>query len=118
MQHFIENNELKEVKIVPFRDITAPLFNMHPTWAANPTDPDSQRLLESSQSQSKDCTHFCYFPQLWQSVWYHLYSDTLIKDGPLASSPPLGAASIGNITTMAVKTAVKRMLRLAHGNVN
>eukprot|EP01036_Dinobryon_divergens_P022067 gene22067-30301_t len=66
--HYLENNDLKDIKMVRFHDITAPLFNMHPT-SQSPAYP-----------QQQDCTHFCYFPQMWQSVWYHLYSNTLAQD--------------------------------------
>lgn len=48
----IENENLEGIHIVPFRDITAPLSDMHP-------DADDAR----------DCTRFCYFPQMWQSIW-------------------------------------------------
>lgn len=53
VEKYIENQQLQNViHIIKFRDITSPLFDMHP-----------------STSEQKDCTHFCYFPQLWESVW-------------------------------------------------
>lgn len=54
----IENEALENIHLIPFRDITAPLSDMHPEG------PDV-----------KDCTRFCYFPQMWQSVWWTM--DTL-----------------------------------------
>lgn len=51
----IENEHLNNIHIVPFRDITAPLYDMHPDGFG-----------------SKDCTRFCYFPQMWQSVWWKI----------------------------------------------
>ena len=29
--------------------------------------------IEDNGSGKADCTHFCYFPQMWQSVWFELY---------------------------------------------
>jgi len=92
--HFIENNELKDINMVPFRDITAPLFNMHPTWST--TNP-SQSASYPHQQQQQDCTHFCYFPQMWQSMWYHLYTDILVREVeglPAITNPELE----GNVT--------------------
>lgn len=53
--NLLENLELEHVRVMPFRDITAPLFNMHP-----------------SHQSKQDCTHYCYFPQMWQSIWFDL----------------------------------------------
>lgn len=53
VEKYIENQELRSaIHLIKFRDITSPLYDMHP-----------------SSSEQNDCTHFCYFPQLWQSVW-------------------------------------------------
>jgi hypothetical protein len=52
VRNVISNEFLEEIKIIPFRDVTAPLHQMHP-------DGDV----------SRDCTRFCYFPQMWQTVW-------------------------------------------------
>ena len=48
----IENEGFKHIRVIPFRDITAPLHDMHPDGHG-----------------SRDCTRYCYFPQMWQSVW-------------------------------------------------
>jgi hypothetical protein len=48
MNSLVESEELKNITIIPFRDITAPLYNMHPY-----------------SSEWKDCTSFCYFPMMW-----------------------------------------------------
>jgi hypothetical protein len=55
VKFIIENEKLKHIHIIPFRDITAPLYDMHPDAFG-----------------SKDCTRFCYFPQMWQSVWWDM----------------------------------------------
>lgn len=54
---YIHNEGLENIEIIPFRNITAPLFNMH---------------AKSKLSHSLDCTNFCFFPQLWQVVWSYL----------------------------------------------
>ena len=43
-------------KIISFRDATLPLWDMHPTRVE--TGPD--------------CTHFCWSPLLYQSIFAHL----------------------------------------------
>jgi len=48
----IENEKLENIHMIAFRDVTAPLHDMHPESA-----------------DAKDCTHYCYFPQMWQGVW-------------------------------------------------
>jgi hypothetical protein len=55
VKHSIVNNRLEHVTLLPFRDLTSALYNMHPSTA-----------------QAPDCTHFCYFPQMWQSIWFDL----------------------------------------------
>jgi hypothetical protein len=57
-----ENLELEHISIIPFRDVTLPLFNMHP-----------------SGENGQDCTHFCYFPQMWMSIWNHLYRHIVVR---------------------------------------
>ena len=47
----ISNDRLRHIHVIPFRDITAPLFSMH---------------------AAGDCSQFCYFPQLWQTVFYYM----------------------------------------------
>lgn len=44
------------IHVIPFRDLTLPLYSMHP-----------------SNDTHQDCTHYCYFPQMWQNMWYYLY---------------------------------------------
>ena len=61
VQHMILNNDYSHITMMPFRDITLPLYNMHPTSS------------EGRASVHQDCTHYCYFPQMWQSIWYRLY---------------------------------------------
>jgi hypothetical protein len=52
VQNVIRNEHLGDIDVIPFHDLTAPLYQMHP-------DGD----------ESRDCTRFCYFPQMWQTVW-------------------------------------------------
>jgi hypothetical protein len=66
VRHAIKNARLEHVKVLPFRDLTAPLFNMHP-----------------STPDAPDCTHFCYFPQMWQSIWFDLR--THIRPGDVSN---------------------------------
>jgi hypothetical protein len=54
-RHIIENEELKHIHVIKFRDVTAPLHEMHPDGPGY-----------------KDCTRYCYFPQMWQPIWYGL----------------------------------------------
>lgn len=56
----IENEGYNNIHIIPFRKMTMPLYNMHPTSA-----------------MQQDCTHFCYFPQMWQPIWYEIYNATI-----------------------------------------
>lgn len=60
--HAIENENLQHIRMIPFHKATMPLHDMHPT-----------------SSESEDCTHFCYFPQMWQPVWYALYNSTMAR---------------------------------------
>ena len=53
----IDNEDLQNIQIIPFRDITAPLYDMHPDGVG-----------------SKDCTRYCYFPQMWQPVWWKIHN--------------------------------------------
>jgi hypothetical protein len=55
--HIIEKEGYHQIRMIPFHKITMPLYNMHPNSAA-----------------AQDCTHYCYFPQMWQPVWYELYN--------------------------------------------
>lgn len=57
----IENEGYKHIKIIPFHEVTTPLYNMHP-----------------NSPVSQDCTHFCYFPQMWEPVWYSLQNATSV----------------------------------------
>ncbi|KAJ1392015.1 hypothetical protein B484DRAFT_408580, partial [Ochromonadaceae sp. CCMP2298] len=61
--HLIENGNHKHVNIIPFREITLPLHNMHPT-----------------SSSHEDCTHFCFFPQMWQGVWRSMYDQVMMQN--------------------------------------
>ena len=61
VRFIIDNEKLRHVAVVPFRDVTAPLYDMHPDGAG-----------------SRDCTRYCHFPQMWQSVWLKLNEITNI----------------------------------------
>lgn len=52
----MRHGEIRNVHVIPFRDLTMPLHSMHPSFEG-----------------VADCTHFCYFPQMWHSVWLNLY---------------------------------------------
>ena len=113
MRHLIENGGYSNIHIMPFRDITLPLYNMHPSYSggasisvrnslrssadlnfsngtsaesgvdnnSNSTGKNTNRRKSSSgfdyslthHTNDDDCTHYCYFPQMWQSIWYHLH---------------------------------------------
>lgn len=62
---YLHRMRLRGVQVVPFRDITAPLFNMH----INAPQDNATRPFFA------DCTKFCYFPQLWQALWSSLIID-------------------------------------------
>lgn len=51
----LERERLHNIHMIPFRDVTAALWSMHPNDRSVP-----------------DCTRFCYIPQLWQTVWSKL----------------------------------------------
>lgn len=51
---YITTNDLSNIEWIPFHDVTAPLYNMHP-YGPNASD--------------TDCTQYCYFPEMWQPVW-------------------------------------------------
>lgn len=61
VKNTLANEDLRHIRVIPFHKYTMPLHNMHPT-----------------SPQSEDCTHFCYFPQMWQPVWHVLYNSTLL----------------------------------------
>ena len=64
---YIRNENLRNIQIISFRDVTAPLFNMHAQTAGV--------YVGNANTSSTDCTNFCFFPQLWQIVWSHLMDD-------------------------------------------
>jgi hypothetical protein len=64
----IEHGGHTSIHLMPFRDLTLPLYSMHPT-------PTSSAVNGSVGTQAQDCTHYCYFPQMWQGIWYQLYKD-------------------------------------------
>jgi hypothetical protein len=64
----LENEDYSAIKMIPFRDLTLPLYNMHPMSSA---------VGATGATQDQHCTHYCYFPQMWQSVWKYLYEDAL-----------------------------------------
>lgn len=55
MYNILANADYDNIKVLPFRDVTLPLHNMHP-----------------SSDDFEDCTHYCYFPQMWQGLWYDI----------------------------------------------
>jgi hypothetical protein len=61
------------VQIMGFRDLTAPLHDMHP----------------NTDNYVRDCTRFCYFPQMWQTIWRDVdvvtsnSSKLLLRSGPV-----------------------------------
>ena len=133
--HSIENEGYSNIHIIPFRDLTLPLFNMHPSVSSSSSSggggggsdgvgstsgmssvssmasgsgygyeshdsssaggadnitysekrkKDKAQPLPPRAPDSQDCTHYCYFPQMWQSVWYHLHLGAL--GSPTATS--------------------------------
>lgn len=58
---YAHHKNLHNIEFVPFRDLTAPLFNMH-----------TMRVPTNSNISAADCTNFCFFPQLWQIVWHYM----------------------------------------------
>ena len=69
--HMITNGGYSHINTMPFRDITLPLHNMHPSSSV-------------AGRHGEDCTHYCFFPQMWQSVWYHLYEGAFGKQIPIS----------------------------------
>lgn len=61
----IEKENLDAIRVIPFHELTMPLYNMH---ASNP--------------KFQDCTHYCYLPQMWQTIWheFQLAIEQLIED--------------------------------------
>lgn len=79
----LENEDYALIRMIPFRDLTLPLYNMHPT-SASVVDADGESgaavvpvVAPGSPPVRQDCTHYCYFPQMWQGIWMYLYRDTL-----------------------------------------
>merc|ERR1712130_630797 len=48
----INNFANNTLYFIPFKDVTEPLWNKH---------------------KNGDCTHWCTFPHLWQTIWHSLY---------------------------------------------
>lgn len=71
---YLHNENLPHIQLIPFRDITAPLFNMHAAAAAGGgiDGDDALNYTNTANTTTADCTNFCFFPQLWQIVWKHL----------------------------------------------
>eukprot|EP01040_Poterioochromonas_malhamensis_P001486 gene1486-1574_t len=57
--NLLEKNKLKKIHMIPFHELTMPLYNMH-----------------AGNSRFQDCTHYCYLPQMWQPIWHQIYSAT------------------------------------------
>lgn len=73
MRHMLQNDGYSNIILLPFRDLTLPLHSMHPTSSA---------IGATGATHEQDCTHFCYFPQMWQGIWYHLYKDSVGINSP------------------------------------
>lgn len=69
--HIITNGAFTNIHLMPFRDITLPLYNMHPSSSV------------VSARHHEDCTHYCYFPQMWQTIWFHLYEAAFGPQTPI-----------------------------------
>ena len=55
VRSYIRNEGLHNIHIIPFRDVTTPLYNMH---------------VSSQHHQGQvNCDKYCYFPQMWEGVW-------------------------------------------------
>ena len=62
----IKEMDIKNVLIMPFADITKEVADMH---------------VCSPHTTKQDCTHYCYWPLLWQYLWHSLahYSKRLLE---------------------------------------
>jgi len=62
----IIKNNLNNIKTIPFADITKGAADMH---------------LCSPLAPKQDCTHYCYWPLLWQQFWHAIkkYAEELVK---------------------------------------
>jgi hypothetical protein len=58
VKSIIKNEVLDNIRIIPFRDITTPLYNMHTS------SPHHRGAV--------NCDSYCYFPQMWEGVWTSL----------------------------------------------
>jgi hypothetical protein len=75
VRSYIQLSELNHVHILPFRDLTTALYDMH---ISNPLD-----------IGDVDCYQFCYFPQLWVAVYSSLsYSISVLSVLPAPQPPP------------------------------
>mmetsp|Transcript_12998 Transcript_12998/g.19598 ORF Transcript_12998/g.19598 Transcript_12998/m.19598 type:complete len:463 (-) Transcript_12998:13-1401(-) len=80
VQSYIRLQEISNVHIVPFRDVTTPLFNMHHS--------------PPHVTGDVDCAAYCYFPQLWQGIWTGLsFSVYVFSTGRNSAAMP-GATKI------------------------
>lgn len=57
VHEIIETNKFKRVRIIPFYDITVPLWSLH------------------VNGNMRDCTHFCYTPMLYQYLFHALLQE-------------------------------------------
>ena len=53
----LADESLKNIRIIPFAEITKGVPDMH---------------VCSPASQKQDCTHYCYWPLLWQYFWHQI----------------------------------------------
>jgi hypothetical protein len=54
IRNMIKESKLNRIQILPFYDLTVPLWNLH------------------VNGNKQDCTHFCWSPLLYQSFFHHL----------------------------------------------
>lgn len=72
IEQIIVQHNLFSVQIVRFYNITLPLWSAHPN------------------GRLRDCTHFCWFPMLYQSIFHRLREMLLPLETPKTSGPNKG----------------------------
>ena len=54
-------NEETVINVFPSIEISSPFFRNHPSWKPPPN------------LKSKDCTHICWTPNFYESIWHGIY---------------------------------------------
>lgn len=80
VKNILLNDNLNNVHIIPFRDITAPLHNMHAAY---------------------DCSQFCYFPQLWEVVYKTI--DLFAQNMSFIYQNTISTHSVENISSTTIE---------------